>query len=132
MERLFMTLAALNGFLAVAFGAFGAHGLKDFLEGLGEDGAQRLEWWQTAAHYHLTHALALTAVAFLANRMSPGLVRLSGWGFQLGILLFCGSLYAMTLSGIRVLGAVTPIGGVGLLLGWLGLLLAARKLGQPA
>lgn len=124
-----MTLAGLNGFLAVALGAFGAHGLKGYLEGL-EDAAQRLAWWETAAHYHLTHALALCAVGILAPRLSPGLARLSGWGFQLGILLFCGSLYVMTLTGIRVLGAVTPIGGVGMLLGWLGLMLAARKLGS--
>ncbi|MCL4146893.1 UNVERIFIED_CONTAM: hypothetical protein GTU68_014434 [Idotea baltica] len=131
MERRFMILAGLNGFLAVALGAFGAHGLKGYLEGL-EDAAQRLAWWETAAHYHLTHALALAAIAWLAGRTTTGLTQVSGWGFQLGILLFSGSLYVMTLTGIRVLGAVTPIGGVGLLVGWMCLLLAARKLPQSS
>jgi uncharacterized membrane protein YgdD (TMEM256/DUF423 family) len=122
-----MILAGLNGFLAVALGAFGAHGLKGFLEGK-EDAVQRLDWWTTAAHYHLTHALALAAIAFIASRTTSGLAKISGWGFQLGIVLFSGSLYVMTLTGIRILGAVTPLGGLGLLVGWLCLLLAARKL----
>ncbi|MBE0565431.1 MAG: DUF423 domain-containing protein, partial [Krumholzibacteria bacterium] len=117
--RMFMLLAGINGFLAVALGAFGAHGLKNRLSAL-PDGAQRLEWWQTAAHYHLAHALALGLVALLASRLATdaALPRTAGWAFQLGILLFSGSLYAMTLTGIRALGAVTPVGGVALLVGW--------------
>lgn len=117
--RLFLLLAGLNGFLAVALGAFGAHGLKARLAAL-PDGAQRLEWWQTAAHYHLVHALALGLAAFLASRLGDGaaLPRTAGWAFQVGIVLFSGSLYAMTLGGVRALGAVTPLGGVALLVGW--------------
>lgn len=117
MERLFLTLACANGFLAVALGAFGAHGLKSRLEGL-EDGAQRLAWWETAAHYQLTHALALGLAAYLFTRRPGKAARLSGFAFTVGIVLFSGSLYAMTLTGMRGLGAVTPLGGVALLVGW--------------
>lgn len=105
------------GFLAVAFGAFGAHGLKKKLEPL-TDGAQRLAWWETGAHYHLTHALALGLVAFMIAKAPSSAATASGWLFLAGMLLFSGSLYTMTLTGIRVLGAVTPIGGLCLLLGW--------------
>ena len=125
MDRRLLQVAALNGFLAVALGAFGAHGLKGFVEGM-EDAAQRLAWWDTAAHYHLTHALALGLAAWAATRSSGRLAKASGWCFQLGILLFSGSLYAMTLTGVRVLGAVTPIGGVLLLAGWVCVGLSAR------
>lgn len=127
MERLFFRLAGLNGFLAVALGAFGAHGLKTRLEGL-EDAAQRLAWWETAAHYQLAHALALALAGYLAGRVAGRLPKLAGWGFQIGILLFSGSLYAMTLSGVRGLGAITPLGGLGLLVGWVAVILAAGKM----
>jgi uncharacterized membrane protein YgdD (TMEM256/DUF423 family) len=127
MQRLFLQLAALNGFLAVALGAFGAHGLKGSLEGL-EDSAQRLVWWETAAHYQLTHALALGLVGLLGSKIPGKLLRTGGWALQLGILLFSGSLYAMTLTGVRTLGAVTPFGGLAFLVGWICLLLAARRL----
>lgn len=127
MERLFLVLAAVNGFLAVALGAFGAHGLKSRLEGLA-DSAQRLAWWETAAHYHLTHALAVGLAAFLVSRGGSTSTVVAGIAFNAGILLFCGSLYAMTLTGIRGLGAVTPIGGVALLVGWLAVLVAAVRL----
>jgi uncharacterized membrane protein YgdD (TMEM256/DUF423 family) len=124
MERRLLQLSALNGFLAVALGAFGAHGLETRLEGL-EDGAQRLEWWSTAAHYHLTHALALGLAAWAAGRAPGRAARLGGWCFQLGLLLFSGSLYAMTLTGARWLGAITPLGGGLLLAGWVALGLSA-------
>ena len=126
--RIFLLLAGLNGFLAVALGAFGAHGLKGRLEPLA-DGALRLGWWQTAAQYHLAHALALGLVALLADRVGGGLPRTAGWAFQVGILLFSGSLYAMTLGGVRALGAVTPLGGVALLVGWACVAMAALRLG---
>ncbi len=126
--RIFLLLAGLNGFLAVALGAFGAHGLKARLEPLA-DGALRLQWWHTAAQHHLAHALALGLVALLADRLGGSLPRTAGWAFQVGILLFSGSLYAMTLSGVRALGAVTPLGGVALLVGWACLVLAALRLG---
>lgn len=127
MERRLIQLAGLNGFLAVALGAFGAHGLKTSLEGL-EDASQRLDWWEAAAHYHLTHALALGLAAYLAGRCESRMTAWMGWSFQLGILLFCGSLYAMTLTGMRGLGMVTPLGGLALLLGWLLVFLSAKGL----
>ncbi|MBU2502167.1 MAG: DUF423 domain-containing protein [bacterium] len=117
MERLFLILASINGFLAVALGAFGAHGLKTRLAHL-PDQAQRLDWWQTAAHYHLTHALALVLMAYLAARVPGALTTAGGWFLLAGILLFSGSLYAMTLTGVKALGAITPLGGVCLLAGW--------------
>lgn len=128
MERTFMLLASINGFVAVALGAFGAHGLKGMMASL-EDGAQRLAWWETASRYHLAHALALGLVAVVAARLQGvGAVAVAGWAMQAGIVLFSGSLYAMTLSGLRVLGAVTPLGGLCLLVGWAALAAAALKL----
>lgn len=112
-----LVLACANGLLAVILGAFGAHGLKARLAAL-PDGPTRLEWWQTAAHYQLTHALALGLVAFLASRVTGALPTWAGGCFALGILLFSGSLYVMTLTGVRALGAVTPLGGLSLCAGW--------------
>lgn len=127
MERMLMIVGSVYGFLAVALGAFGAHGLKSFLAAL-EDGAQRQAWWQTAAHYHLMHALALVLTAYVASRTESTAVLVAGVGFALGVLVFSGSLYVMTLTGIRWLGAITPIGGLLLLLGWAALGVAAFKL----
>ncbi len=127
MARLWLMMAAANGFLAVALGAFGAHGLKRMLEAA-PDGALRLQWWQTAAQYHLAHALALGLVAALAPHLAGRLPGVAGWLFVAGIILFSGSLYVMTLTGVRALGAITPVGGVCLLGGWLVLLLAAARL----
>lgn len=126
MHRTFFTLAAALGFLAVALGAFGAHGLTTRLGSL-PDGAVRLEWWKTAALYHLTHALALGLAAGLFGEVRAG--RVACTAFCMGIALFSGSLYLMTLTGIRVLGAVTPIGGLGLLVGWAALTVAAWRAG---
>lgn len=121
-----MMMAGINGFLAVALGAFGAHGLKKYLADL-PDAAQRLAWWETASRYHLTHALALGLLAFLVGRSGGVLTSWSGGTFQAGILLFSGSLYVMTLTGWKFLGAVTPLGGLGLLSGWLLLVMAAWR-----
>jgi len=122
MHRPLFTLAAGLGFSAVALGAFGAHGLTTWLAGL-VDGAQRLEWWKTAAQYHLTHALAVGLAAGVCGETRAG--RWACLAFVAGVLLFSGSLYAMTLTGARWLGAVTPIGGLCLLTGWLLLGVAA-------
>jgi uncharacterized membrane protein YgdD (TMEM256/DUF423 family) len=127
MERLFLVLCGLNGFLAVALGAFGAHGLRARIGPLA-DGAQRLAWWDTAAHYHLMHALALGLVAQLAARSASGAVQVAGFAFLLGIALFSGSLYAMTLSGVRALGMITPLGGLGFLVGWAAILITALRM----
>jgi uncharacterized membrane protein YgdD (TMEM256/DUF423 family) len=124
MHRLFLTLAAILGCAAVALGAFGAHGLTARLAGLA-DGPQRLDWWKTAALYHLTHALALGLAAGLLGNTAAG--KWACWSFVLGIALFSGSLYTMTLTGIRVLGAVTPFGGLALMVGWAALAVAAFR-----
>ena len=112
MVRLWLLLSAFAGFSGVALGAFAAHGLKSRLS------AEYLAVFQTGTHYQLIHALALLGVAILAL-VAPGrLVNLAGACFALGILLFSGSLYALTLSGIAKLGIITPFGGLAFLAGW--------------
>jgi uncharacterized membrane protein YgdD (TMEM256/DUF423 family) len=102
-------IAAITGFLAVALGAFGAHGLHGLLE---KNNA--VEIWRTASTYHLVHAVVLL---FVAN-MKP--VPRIAWGlFLAGIIIFSGSLYLLAVTGFHWLGAVTPVGGIGLLVGWL-------------
>ncbi len=124
--RLFLLLSTANGFLAVLLGAFGAHALRGRFAAL-PDGARRLEWWHTATSYHLAHALALGLAAFVASRAEGTASMLGGYAFQLGIVLFSGSLYVMALSGVRALGAVTPLGGLSLLAGWALLFFAAWR-----
>jgi uncharacterized membrane protein YgdD (TMEM256/DUF423 family) len=123
MLRSFLMLAAAFGFTGVGLGAFAAHGLKGRLS------AEYLAIFQTGVQYQLVHALALLGVAVLANLL-PG--RLVGWAgalFCIGILLFSGSLYALTLTGISRLGIVTPFGGAAFLAGWACLGVAAWRLG---
>lgn len=126
MERTYFLLAGALGFLGVALGAFGAHGLKKRLDGV-PDGEQRLAWWQTGAQYHQIHALAVGLAAAIAARAPGGTI--AGWLFLGGIALFSGSLYVMTLTGKRALGAVTPLGGLLFLAGWIAIVVAA--LGIP-
>lgn len=126
MERLWMISAAGHGFLAVALGAFGAHGLKGKLAGLA-DGADRLGWWHTASQYHLAHALAFGLCALAASRYPGTASNASGWLLHAGIAIFSGSLYAMALTGTRWLGAITPIGGLCLLGAWLALGIACTR-----
>jgi uncharacterized membrane protein YgdD (TMEM256/DUF423 family) len=127
MERLFLILSGVYGFLGVALGAFGAHGLKGFLAKV-EDGAQRSAWWETASQYHLIHAVALAAAAYVAARSPGGASTVAGFCMAAGVVVFSGSLYAMTLTGVRVLGAVTPLGGVLMLAGWVALGVAAYRI----
>lgn len=108
--RLGMT-AALLGALAVVLGAFGAHALRDRL------GEADRAIFETAARYHLLHALAAVVAAERAARARAAST--AGWAFVVGILLFSGSLYGMALGGPRLLGAITPLGGVAFILGWL-------------
>jgi uncharacterized membrane protein YgdD (TMEM256/DUF423 family) len=115
--QLLLALSAVSGFSAVALGAFGAHGLRKKLADA-PDGARRMEWWQTGASYHLAHALAIGLAALLDERTPGNLPEAAAWAFVAGILLFSGSLYVMTVTGIRALGAVTPLGGLGFLVGW--------------
>jgi uncharacterized membrane protein YgdD (TMEM256/DUF423 family) len=124
MHRPFLTLAACLGCLAVGLGAFGAHALSQRLANL-SDGAQRLEWWKTAAQYHLVHALALGLSAGLLGETRAG--RVACMAFAAGVVLFSGSLYVMTLTGTRWLGAVTPLGGLAFMTGWLALAWAALR-----
>ena len=126
MERTFLMLSGVFGALAVAFGAFGAHGLERMLADL-PDGAKRLEWWSTGAHYHLIHALALGLAAWAASRSPSGAATFAGFAFVAGILVFSGSLYVMTLTGVRWLGAITPLGGLALIAGWVALAIAATR-----
>ena len=123
MNTLFLTIAALNGFIAVTLGAFAAHGLKASLS------ADMLNTFQTGVQYHMYHALALFGVGVLTLQFPfNGMLRASGFLFLAGIILFSGSLYALSLSGIRWLGAITPIGGVMFLAGWALLALAMFNL----
>src|SRR5689334_15569522 len=116
IERTALLLASLAGFSGVALGAFGAHGLKNRLASK-PDGEQRLAWWQTGAQYHLVHALGIGLAAVRPSPVQSG-SGLAPWLFLAGIALFSGSLYTMALTGIRKLGAVTPLGGLAFLAGW--------------
>ncbi|MBV60139.1 MAG: hypothetical protein CMH65_02435 [Nevskiales bacterium] len=122
MPNPWLALAALFGFLGVAFGAFGAHALRARLS------SDMLRVWETAVNYQFWHALALLAVGILVLRGSSAWLTASGSLFALGVLLFSGSLYALALSGVRGLGAITPVGGVLLLGGWICLLVASTRL----
>lgn len=127
-SRASVRVAALLGFLGVGLGAFGAHGLKGSFESSGLGPAvviERLDWWKTATFYHLVHAVAL-ASAGAASLALGSSARLVTWCFGLGITIFSGTLYAMALGGPRWLGAVTPIGGVLLMVGWIGLWASLR------
>jgi len=120
----------LLGALSVGLGAFGAHGLPRLLasqELSQPELDRRLANWETAARYQMYHALALLAVGWLAGRVAGVSANLAGWCFEIGVLIFCGCLYALVLSGVKVLGAIVPIGGVLLILGWLALAVAATK-----
>lgn len=121
MERTFLMLGALSGAIAVAAGAFGAHALQSRVE------PRLVEVFETGARYQMFHALALLAVAWAATRWPGSLTTASGWLFVAGTVVFSGSLYAMTFTGIRALGAITPIGGLCFIAGWLCLALAARN-----
>ena len=121
MERTWFVLGAVLVLLAVAAGAFGAHGLEGRLS------SDDLDTYETAARYHIYHALALLAVAYAAERFGGGLTQAAGWLFLAAILLFSGSLYVLALSGVKVLGAVAPLGGLCLLAGWSCLALAAWR-----
>ncbi len=113
MFRLFVAVGSLSAMLAVGLGAFGAHGLKGRLS------AQLFEVYQTAVLYHLVHAVGLVLVGLIAHLLPDSApVRWSGWLLAAGTLLFSGSLYLLAVSGIRWLGAVTPLGGLAFLAGW--------------
>ena len=117
----FALVAGVSGFLAVAAGAFGAHALR------GSMSPELMSVYQTAVLYHLAHTLALLGAAWLTKEHPGWAAQAAGWAFLAGIVLFSGSLYALALSGVRALGAITPLGGVSLLLGWVMLALSAWR-----
>ncbi len=120
----FIIAGAINAFLAVAFGAFGAHALKEKLS------EKYLAIWETAVQYHMYHAIGLIVIGIL---MSPSIIghvsQLSWAGYLMlaGIVIFSGSLYVLSLSGIGILGAITPIGGVAFLIAWVLVIVAVVK-----
>ena len=122
MLRVFLMLAAFFGFTGVALGAFAAHGLKGRLT------EQYLAIFHTGVTYQLVHTLALFGVALLATHLPGRLVTWAGVCFAVGIVLFSGSLYVLTMTGISELGIITPFGGLAFLAGWLCLGLAAWRL----
>jgi uncharacterized membrane protein YgdD (TMEM256/DUF423 family) len=122
MERVFFILGALLSGLAVALGAFGAHGLKDRLT------SDALSTYETAVRYQMYHALALLAVAYAAQRWpDSSLPTIAGWLFVVGIGLFSGSLYLLSLTDVKWLGAIAPLGGAAFIAGWLCLAWAVWK-----
>lgn len=122
LPKLWLLLGAVYGFLAVALGAFGAHALRARLS------PEMLAVWKTGVEYHFYHALALLLVGWFARQAPLPALNVAGACFAGGVLLFSGSLYALSLSGVRVLGAVTPFGGLLFLVGWAALAWAAAKL----
>ncbi len=122
-DGFWLQVGAVWGFLGVAMGAFGAHGLKERLDELGQTAN-----FHTAAQYHMYCAFALAAVGLLViSGRSGAAASVAGWSFLLGSLVFSGSLYILAVTGLTWLGAITPIGGVAILAGWVALAMAAGK-----
>jgi uncharacterized membrane protein YgdD (TMEM256/DUF423 family) len=122
MARIFLVIAAMLGFLGVAGGAFGAHALRDILD------AERLTVYETAIRYQMYHAFALAFAGWALREYQSPRFKHAGWLFIAGVALFSGSLYIMALTGLRWLGAVTPVGGLALLAGWFSLIVGLWKL----
>jgi uncharacterized membrane protein YgdD (TMEM256/DUF423 family) len=113
LDNTFMLIGALAGFVGVAAGAFGAHGLRSRLS------PEMLAVFETAVRYQMYHVFALLVTAAVIGRLGDArLLSIAGWSFVAGILLFSGSLYALALTGVTTLGAITPLGGLAFLVGW--------------
>tara|TARA_B100001167_G_scaffold103060_1_gene62986 strand:+ start:482 stop:850 length:369 start_codon:yes stop_codon:yes gene_type:complete len=121
MERIFFGLGSILAGIAVGLGAFGAHGLRGILS------PEDLVTFETGVRYQMYHALALLGVAWAVTQWETVLLEWTGWLFVLGILVFSGSLYILVLTGQRWLGAVTPLGGLAFILGWILLASAALR-----
>ena len=121
MSRIFLAIAAIFGALSVGAGAFATHALREKLS------ERSLEIFETAVRYQMYHALALLLVALLISRAEfpQPLFVAAGWSFIIGVLIFSGSLYALSLTNIKVLGAITPLGGAAFIAGWGALAMAA-------
>jgi uncharacterized membrane protein YgdD (TMEM256/DUF423 family) len=124
--KLFLSIGSISGALAVMVGAFGAHGLKDKLS------AEMLKIYHTGVEYHFYHTFALLAIGLVALHFQSKLLTASGSAMVAGIIVFSGSLYALSISGVRILGAITPIGGLFFIAGWVLLALAVIKVAPPA
>ncbi|MDA0748717.1 MAG: DUF423 domain-containing protein [bacterium] len=118
MERIFLTAGAVSAFLGVAAGAFGAHGLRDRLE------PHLMDVFEVGVRYQMYHAFALLATAWVISRWPGPYGSIAGWLFVAGTVIFSGSLYVLSLSGVRWLGAITPLGGLCFLAGWVYLIRA--------
>lgn len=124
MKNIWISIGCLSAFLAVAMGAFGAHGLRSKVS------AEMLSVWGTAAQYQMYHALGLIAFGlFVSTRVttSAPMCCLTAWAFSIGTVLFSGSLYALVLTDIKWLGAITPLGGLSFMIGWIGFSWAACR-----
>jgi uncharacterized membrane protein YgdD (TMEM256/DUF423 family) len=121
MDRILLALGALSAAISVAAGAFGAHALKARLA------PDLLAVFETGARYQMYHAIGIVLAAWAATRFPGAAAAWAGWLFVAGTVLFSGSLYALALSGVRALGAVTPFGGVAFIAGWIALALAALR-----
>jgi uncharacterized membrane protein YgdD (TMEM256/DUF423 family) len=119
MDKTFLLVAAVMGFVGVGLGAFGAHGLRGRLS------PEMLAVFETGVRYHMYHTLAILATSALMARMDGRAIYAAGWCFTTGIVLFSGSLYALAFTGVTMLGAVTPLGGLAFLAGWACLVVAA-------
>jgi uncharacterized membrane protein YgdD (TMEM256/DUF423 family) len=119
MDKTFLLIGGLAGFISVAFGAFGAHALRGRLS------PEMLAVFETAVRYQMYHALAVLVVGLIMARLGGWLFAAAGWLFTAGIVLFSGSLYALALTGVTTLGAITPLGGLAFLAGWACLIVAA-------
>jgi len=119
MDRTFLLAGAVAGLIGVGFGAFGAHGLRGRLT------PDMLAVFETGVRYHMYHALALLLTAALMPRVPGKAIIAAGWLFVAGIVLFSGSLYLLAVTGVTILGAITPFGGVAFLAGWAALAIAS-------
>jgi uncharacterized membrane protein YgdD (TMEM256/DUF423 family) len=126
MVRVWIAVAGINGLISVAAGAFGAHALRDRLE------PRMLEVFEVGVRYQMYHALALLATAWLMSMTPSRAASAAAWCFLIGIVIFSGSLYVLSLTGIRSFGAVTPVGGVLFIVGWLLMVIAALSSGEGA
>lgn len=122
MLQLFLVIGSINMALAVALGAFGAHGLQPKLT------ERMFEIYQTGVQYHMIHAIGILVIAVAAERLgNPSILTWAGWAMFGGIIFFSGSLYILSISGIKVLGAITPIGGMFFIIGWVLLAVGAFR-----
>lgn len=122
IHKLFLQFATISGFIAVGLGAFGAHALKEKLEASGY-----IQTYQTAVSYQFYHTIALLCIGLLAMKYPSSLLNYSGYSMIIGVVLFSGSLYLLCFTNVKWLGAITPIGGLAFLTGWILLFIAILK-----